>query len=1049
MSIYKSSQTFTRMLCAMSLTCLTVSVNASARTSGGGITNPLAGNSVVQQSRKCSGTVKDKNGEPVIGATIVEKGNAKNGVVTDVDGNFTINVRPGAKLVISYVGSVPQEVTAGQGLNITLQEEDQSLNEVVVVGYGTQKKVNVTGAIATVGGNELAKTPTANLTNTLGGKLAGLRSVTRSGEPGADASSIDIRGYGSALVIVDGVPSSIERLDPNDIESVTVLKDASAAIYGIQAANGVILVTTKRGSSGKAQIELNTTFSYQRPTIYPKLASAAEFVELTDEDLVNRGIAPNYGAEELKKWQEGGPGYEGTDWYDLVTRPWAPQQQYNVNAHGGNDRIRYFGSLGYLKQGGLWSKNSTNYEKFNFRSNVDFKITDRLTAQMSVSGEKGHRMRSIWDVSMTMASIFQTHPTFYPYANNNPNYYAMTNIQPRNALAVTDIDYEGYNKWERKRFEGSASLKYDFKYVKGLSLKGMGYYRSESNFSKNFQKKYNYYAYNKKNDTYDVVFTGNNPSKLTNSFWDRNNWLLQASLNYENSFAEKHNVKVLLLTETTQTKYKDMSAYREFTIDAIDELNSGVDKNKSNSGGSSEMGRVSYVGRINYDYISRYLLEASFRYDGSSYYAPHHRWGFFPSVSAGWRISEEHFMASTRKVIDNLKFRVSYGRLGDDDPNVVAPYQYLTGYTYPSGNYMFGDDLTSGLVPKGLANKDITWYTSDIYNAGIDYDLWHGLLSGTVEFFYRKRTGILATRASQLPTTFGASLPQENLNSDSNRGFELTFTHHNKVSDFVYDISANFSYTRAKYNHIERAASINSFDNWRNNLNDRWKNMWWGYKCIGQFQSMEEIATSPVQDGNGNLTLVPGDLKYEDYNQDGVIDDKDVHVIGRGTEPEIMFGFTLNAAWKGFDMTAFFQGAANFNSYLSDETGSPLVNGSNSFAAFMDRWHHENIYDTSSPWVPGKYPSTYASGKPNNLKTNSFFLQNASYLRLKEFQLGYTIPRDITMKAGIESVRVFFSAYNILTFTGMDMLDPEATSSIRGRYYPQQKMLSFGFNIKL
>lgn len=992
-----------------------------------------------------TGTIVDEQGQPVVGVTVVDKA-TNTGTVTDINGNFSMNVPTGTELTVTYVGYADMKVRASEGMTVKLRPNTQLLNDVVVVGYGTQKKVDVTGSISSVSGKDLVRSPMANLTNSLGGKLSGLRVVQRSGEPGNDAASIDIRGYGSALVIVDGVPSSFSQIDPNEIESVTILKDASAAVYGIRAANGVILVTTKRGGKQATKIELNTTFSWQRPTKYPKLANAAQFAELTDEDLINRGKQPTYGAEELEKWRKGGEGYESTDWYDEVVRDWAPQQQYNLNLRGGSDKIRYFASIGYLNEGGMWSSNCTNYQRFNFRSNTDVQITKGLSASLSLSGQKGQRHASPWDPNYIMASVQQNYPTFHPYANNNLDYYALTNMSARNAKAVIDSNVMGYDKSENKRFEGIASLTYNSQSVKGLSLKGQFYYRNIDNYRNVFQKKYNYYTYDQATDQYNVAYTGFNPSKLTRFMWNDETYMLQGSINYENTFAKLHHIKGLFLMETTKERYHDLSGYREFVIDAIPELDNGSDKNKTNSGSSSDSGRIGYVGRVDYDYAGKYLVEFSFRYDGSSKFAKAKRWGFFPSVSAGWRISEESFMQKFSNVLDNLKIRASWGRLGDDES--VAGYQYLTGYTYPSGSYILGTDVIKTLVPKGLANENITWYTSDIYNVGLDFDLWRGMLSGTFELFYRHRNDLLATRAASLPTTFGASLPQENLNSDSNRGFEIQLSHHNKIGELTYDVSGNFSFSRAKYDHVERNASLNDYDDWRNNTNGRYKNIWWGYKAIGQFQSMEEIATSPIQDGNGNQTLVPGDIKYEDYNHDGIIDDNDVHPIGRGTTPEIMYGLTLSGQWKGVDCTLFFQGAANFNAYLNDDMANPLFNGANTLADFMDRWHHEDIYDTSAKWIPGKYPSTYASGKINNQKTSTFWLQNSSYLRLKELQIGYTLPKVWTQMAGLESVRVFFSGYNLLTFTGMGLLDPEASGG-KGRYYPQQKVISFGLNVKL
>lgn len=997
------------------------------------------------KKQKMQGKVVDEMGQPITGASVVDKA-TNTGTVTDLDGNFSVDLVPGTELTISYVGYNDFKLKATANMNVQLKPNTQLLSDVVVVGYGSQKKVDVTGSIASVTGKDIARSPMANLTNSIGGKLAGLRVVQRSGEPGNDASNIDIRGYGKALVIVDGMPGSLGQIDPNEIESVTILKDASAAVYGIRAANGVILVTTKRGGTQATKIELNSTFSWQRPTIYPELCNAAQFVELTDEDLVNRGKQPTYGRENLEKWRAGGEGYESTDWYDEVVRPWAPQQQYNLNVRGGTEKASYFASLGYLNEGGMWRTNSSNFQRFNFRSNMDVKITDALSASLSLSGQKEQRHSSPWNPFYIMASIQQTFPTSHPYANNNPDYYAVTNISARNVKAVTDPSVMGFDKVQNKRFEGTASLNYAFQNIKGLSMKGLFYYRNEDNFRDLFQKKYHYYAYDKAADQYNVVYTGFNPSNLKRAVWNLETYMMQASINYERTFGNLHHVKGLLLSETTKENYRELDGFREFAIDAIPELDNGNDKNKTNGGNSWQEGRIGYVGRVDYDYAGRYLVEFSFRYDGSSKFAKEKRWGFFPSVSAGWRISEEAFMKKYSNVLDNLKLRASWGRLGDDE--AVEGFQYLEGYTYPYSSYILGSEVIRTVVPKGLANRNITWYTSDIYNFGLDFDLWHGKLSGTVELFYRHRDGLLATRAESLPSTFGAKLPQENLNSDSNRGFEVQLSHHNKIGELSYDISGNVSYTRAMYNHVERNASLNDNDNWRNNTNNRYKNIWWGYKYIGQFQSEAEIASSPVQDGNGNLTLVPGDLKYEDFNNDGVIDGNDVQLIGRGTTPEIMYGLTLSGQWKGFDLTVFFQGAANFNALLTNDMAHPLYNGSNTPTAFLDRWHHEDLYDTSSPWIPGKYPSTYASGKQNNRYVSSFWLQNASYLRLKEFQLGYTLPKSLIQHIGLENVRVFVSGFNLFTFTGMDLLDPEAAGG-PSRYYPQQKVISLGFNVKL
>ena len=1000
-----------------------------------------------QQKQTLTGTVKDENNDPIIGATVVEQGTA-NGTITDIDGNYSISVAAGGRLTFSYVGYISQTVSiqSKKHIDVILVEDSKLLDEVVVVGYGTQKKGSVTGSVAGIDTQDIIKAPASDISTTLGGKLPGLRVVTRSGEPGTGAS-IDIRGFGSALIIVDGVPSNFQQIDPNEIENISILKDASAAVYGVQAANGVILVTTKRGKDGKTKVNFSSTFNWQRPTTYPKMVNAAQFVELTDEDKINRGQAPLYGPEELAKWRAGGEGYKSTDWYNETVRSWSPMQQYNLNVRGGTNKLSHFTSLGFINQEGMWKSGDLSFKRFNFRSNIDAQIKGGLSASVSISGRKEKRASQNASMNNIMAAMQRAYPTFSPYANGNKDNLEETNVPYFNSVAFTDKSVVCYNNLMCEVLEGAVTLNYDAsKYIKGLSAKVNGYYKTSSYGSKRFAKEFNLHKFDEVKQDYYVSYVGNQPSNLSKQKSSYYNKVFQGSINYENTFASHHNINALLLVETRQNKGDNLTGYREFAIDAIDELNAGVDLNKNTGGTSWYSGNIGYVGRLNYNYSGKYLAEASFRYDGSSNFPPGSRWGFFPSVSAGWRISEESFIKNNVSFIENLKLRASWGILGDDAGGGV---QYLTGYVYPNGNYIFGDKVMPGLVSKGLANTNITWYESNLYNVGIDLSMWKGMLSVEFDVFYRKRTGLLATRAQSLPGTFGASLPLENLNSDSNRGFELVMSHRNKLQNGLnYSIKGNVSYTRAKYNHVERTESVNQYRDWRDNSNNRWKNIHWGYKAIGQFKSYEEIASSPVQDGKGNTTLRPGDIKYQDYNGDNVIDDNDVHVIGRGNTPEIMYGIELAADWKNFDISIFMQGAANFNAYFENQLAVPFFNGESSLKAFTDRWRREDIYDPNSAWIPGKYPSTYASGSENNKKHSSFWLQNASYLRIKEIQLGYSIPKPICKKIAMENIRLFVSGYNLFTFTSMKLLDPEAASS-NGRYYPQQKILSFGFNLTL
>lgn len=1039
------------MLCAVSALCLCAPSPLRA-------TPKTAEVETIWQSSQSTiavkGVVLDAAGLPIIGANVIEKGNGSNGAITDINGEFSFNVPQNATLLISYIGYATQEAKAIKNkiLKIVLIEDSEILDAVVVVGYGMQKKANVTGSIAMTEGKELMRAPVANLTNSLTGRLPGIRTLNSSGEPGYNGADMDIRGFGAPLVIVDGVPGDFSQIDANEIENISILKDASAAVYGIQAANGVVLVTTKRGSENKTQINLSGSFSWQQPTILPDMVNAAQYAELIDEDKMNRGLPVVYGPEELQKWREGGPGYESTDWMDLVKRNFAPQQQYNLNIRGGNEKVKYFTSIGFLNQEGMWKSGDNNFYRYNFRSNVDAQIVEGLSSSISLAGRQETRNSPYSGSSSTSAeyimnSLQRNSPLLPPYANGNPEYLAETNVSGFHPLALVNKNIVGYYKEVGRVFDGAISLKYDAsRFVKGLSAKVLYNYSYNGKTVKAFRKKYNQYKYDAAGDTYNVSYVGQNPSRLRQGYTEKIQQVFQGSVNYSNIFADKHALDFMLLMETRKYEDGNLQAIREYIIDSIDEINAGIDKNKDNSGISSSSANIGYIARLNYAYNNRYLIELSCRYDGSSLFPENSRWGVFPAALLGWRISEEAFLKGN-PIIDNLKLRASWAKLGDNAN--IAGFQYLTGYTYPSGSYIFGDDVIPTLLSKGLANPNITWYTANLYNIGVEFTLWKGLLSGEVDAFYRKREGLMATRIASLPGTFGASLPQENLNSDDDRGFEILLRHKNKLSkDFSYYVNGNMSFTRSKNRHVEQAKSVNTYKNWRNNTNDRWKNLFWGYEAVGQFESYDEIARWPVQDGLGNTTLKPGDIKYFDYNGDSVIDDNDIHVISRAGKPEIMFGVDLGFTWKNFDMSVLLQGVGHYNSYYTQSLQVPFHNNASSLVDFMDRWHREDLYDSNSRWIAGKYPSTYSNGLESNRKTSTFWLQNGSYLRVKDIQIGYNLPTSVLHKIGFGSARVYVSGYNLFTLSSMDLLDPEAVST-GGQYYPPQRVISVGFNISL
>lgn len=1001
-----------------------------------------------QQKKVISGVVLDQTGEPIIGANVVERGTT-NGTITDLDGRYSLEVSSDrATLQISYIGynTLEMAIAGNSVLNASLREDTQRLDEVVVVGYGVQKRASVTGSVASLQAKDIATVKSPNVTNALAGKLPGLRAVQRSGAPGDDAASVDIRGFGNALVIVDGVERDFTQIDANDIESISILKDASAAVYGFKGANGVILVTTKKGEISKPKISYNGYYGFQKVTRYPELYDAYEYASLYNEAQMNVGVKAPFSQEELEKYREGGdPAYPNTNWWDLATRKSAPQTYHNLSVSGGAEKVKYYFSLGYTGQEGIWVSKDQNYRKYNVRSNINAEITKGLTVGLQLSGRLDTRNKP-YDQEIFKA-IMKAHPNLPVYANNMAPYYQDTgdNANPMQIINSSEV---GYDKRDRREFNGSLTVNWELPWVKGLSVKALLSYDYNNLFEKKWFKEYYEYQYDEINQTYNKNTRhalSTLDSKAENSFMPNQ----QYSLNYQNTFG-KHDIGALLLWEMKNYRKDWISAYRQFYVSAIDQMKAGDNTNKNNDGNAEVSAHEGLVGRVNYAYASKYLAEVSFRYDGSYKFASGSRWGFFPAVSLGWRLSEESFFKDNVSFIDNLKIRGSYGKVGDEGD--FAAFQYLTGYKYPSGNYVLGfEGLSNGAEDKGLPNLDLTWYESTTANIGFEASALNGLISAEFDYFERRRKGLLANRLLTLPTSFGQSLPQENLNSDRTRGFELVLTHRHTIGKVSYSVSANFTTTRELNRYVERAESGNMYEDWRNNTNDRYKSIAWGYEALGQFQSYEEILNAPIQDGNGNKSLMPGDIRYSDINQDGIIDDKDKKPIGHSNTPSMYYGLNLSANWNGFDFTAFFQGAAGHEVKVGETFTDPFIQqGLGTGVVFwLDRWHREKPEDVNSAWIPGSMPAVRPTGFSLNNETSTWTLLKANYIRLKTIEIGYTLPKVWLARVGLENVRIYVNSYNPLTITKgglMKYMDPE-NSQENLHYYPQMKSYNFGINL--
>lgn len=992
-----------------------------------------------------TGRVTGSDGAPLGNVSVVVKGSTT-GVTTDANGSFSINVpNEKAVLVFSSVGFQIQELTVGnrKNIEIVLLPAVSELEDVVVVAYGTQKKQTITGSIASVKGEQLTAAPLASTANTLAGRLPGLISLQSSGQPGSDAASLSIRGFGGALVIVDGIESSFNNIDANQIESITILKDGAASIYGARAGNGVILVTMKRGKAGKPTITLNSSKTLQGITVMPKPASSGQYAEMKSEEWLQSGRPADqvpFTEEQIQKYYDGAdPLYPNTNWYDELIRDWAPQQQHNLSVRGGSDKIKYYGSIGFLDQQTIWKKNGGDYKRYNVQSNIDAKILDNLSLQIDISSIYESRKFPWRPQSAGSNTVWQDYWAtlpIYPATLPDPSKISFANGGGTGgAHVITNSEIAGYDNTESQSLKGTIALNYSLNAIEGLSAKAFVNILQGYSNNKHFTRPIQFYTYDPVSDTYTLA--GALGSKASLSQVDNKNRIItgQFSLNYDHVFAQFHHIHALALYEAIDYNNDYISVGRiNFLTPAIDQLFAGSTSGMVNNGSANEMGRKSYVGRINYSYKDKYLVETILRADASAKFPSNKRWGYFPGASVGWRLSEENFMSKI-KSLDDLKLRVSYGESGNDG---VGNFQYLAGYQY-GHIYILDNNVQQGIVSTGLANPNLTWEKISIYNAGIDFSLWDKKLYGEGDIFYRKREGIPATRVTTLPNTFGANLPPENINSLNDRGFELRLGTSGMSKNFVWDVSGNISWSRAKWDHYEEPEYSDSVQQRVYKKSGRWTDRQYGYLSNGLFTSQEQINGLKFdQDNQGNVSLRPGDIWYTDTNGDAILDWKDQVEIGKGTVPHWMFGFNGNLKYKGFDLSALFQGAFGYYNNIV------LKHGELSPAILYDlRWTQEN--NDPNALVPR------LGGAATNGLTSDYYYRKAGYVRLKAIAIGYNLPKQLLERIRLNQVRVYVAGNNLITFDGLRKYgtDPEAPSGNAGYYYPQQRTITFGVNISL
>ncbi|MEA4995778.1 MAG: TonB-dependent receptor [Petrimonas sp.] len=998
------------------------------------------------QNITISGNVKDDTGLEVIGATIIVEGNATIGTTTDVDGNYVLNNVPSnGNLVFSYVGMKSQTVAVNgrSRIDVTMASDTELLDEVIVVGYGTQKKVNLTGAVSAVTGDEMVKRPVTNPATMLQGQMPGVRIIQGLGQPGNESVQIRVRGQGTyssagsdPLVLIDGVPGSLSTLNANDIESVSVLKDAaSASIYGARAANGVVLVTTKSGKDGGFKVNYNANFGVHNPTkMLNIVTNSADYMELTNEAKANSGISTGlYTQDMINSYRNATDRvkYPNFDWLGYMFNS-AFVQNHSLSLNGGNKGTTYNITLGYVDQPGTMK--GFTFDKYNFRTNVKSDLKDWITVGVNIAMEKGNQKNPRQSHDDAFLSTLSQAPTYMPFLPDGRYVNSAYNFESHNKNMVAIVENDVMRT--TTNYDVSSQLWADIKLAKGLSW----YSKMAVNLGdvsyKDWRPIVNLYDYHSGNfaRTLDVggegLISHNNRNYYTNFF---------TYLKYDFNIDQAHNFGLQAGYSQEYNNYQFLQGYRQkYVTNNLQELNAGTAAVQTANGNTTEWVLNSYFGRFNYNYMEKYLFEANVRYDGTSRIAKDTRWGFFPSFSAGWRLTEEDFIKNAEiNWLTNAKIRASYGLLGNQNigGDFPYPYQDLLNFT---GDYAFDNSVLSpGVAQSALANSLLKWESTSVADAGLDLQLF-GKLNITYDW-YRKHTFDIL-RQAQVTGALGLSAPFVNSGDMLNTGHELTVQYNDRINQgalsglqygggFFVDVFRN---KLIKFG----AREIDGYVIRENNLP---YNSYYMLDAIGIFQTQEEVDNSPTQ-FSGNFG--PGDIKYRDVNGDNVIDNDD-RVTVPGRFPKFEYSFNGNASWKGFDLSFLFQGVEGRRIYTDGWGLEPFIQGAAPTLDFVNnRW--------TGPGTSNFYPKIYYGwdGTNPNRRASTWYLQDASFLRLKNLTVGYIIPANITSKVSIDRIRLYFSGDNLLTFTKYKGLDPERAGDGRFVQYPQNKIVSFGVNVE-
>jgi TonB-linked SusC/RagA family outer membrane protein len=1001
------------------------------------------------QAQKINITGRVTEGQTAVPGVSVRVKGTNQGTLTDTEGKFTLPAQVGDSLIFNHISYNPQAIAVkgGGAVNVSLTASNQTVNEVVVVGYGTQKRATLTGSISVVKGADIVKSPQPNVSNALSGRFSGVIANNRSGEPGYDGSNITIRGLATTgnndvLIVVDGVPGQIgglDRLDPNDIESISVLKDASAAVYGSRAANGVILVTTKRGKTGKPSINYSFNQGFSSPTRLPRMADAATYATIMNEieyyGNPAGGMNQFYTADEIQKFRDGSDPlhYPNTDWQEETLKKVALQNQHSLSVNGGGENVRYYVSLGTITQNGIYKEGVTDYHQYNFRSNIDADVTKRLKVGLYLSGRQEDRLFPQTSSGDIFRSIYRAYPTV---AARYPNGLPTTGIENNNpVMQVTDIG--GTNRNPTQVFNGILKGSYAIPGVDGLSLDGFFSIDKSWSFSKSFSKPYAVYSFDEPNNNYNKTIIGGSNRAATLSAGQLNRALLTSNikLNYARQIG-KHSISAFVAYEQSKTSQDSMGAYRmNFPSAQTPELSQGgaAATDKNNSGNSYNFTRKSYIGRLAYNFQEKYLLEAQARIDGSSTFPKGKQYGFFPSVSAGWRISQEEWFKSVTFITD-LKLRGSYGTLGNDN---VGLFQYFDNYSL-NNQYVIGSAIHPGIDLIKLGNPNITWETAKKLDLGINMQL---LQHFSLEFIYfqQKRADILGLRNASIPQLSGIVnpvgsnplVPSENFGKVNSNGIEATVGYDNQTRNGIrYNISGNFTYAKSKIIDVDEAAGVLDYQR----ITGRPMNTYLLYNAVGIFRTEADLEKYPHL-----ASAKVGDLIYDDYNKDGAITADDATRTEYGNIPQITYGVLMGVGYKGLDLSLVFAGQARVNQYVLPESGT--------IGNFYSSWA-DNRWSPTNP--AGSYPRVdeRASSSVNGgLYQNNFWLNNSSFLRLKNVELGYAVNANFLSRINISALRIYANAFNLFTITKVKDYDPEGSSN-SGQFYPQQRIVNVGVNVK-